>query len=534
MGVVAGLMTRLQMAWAAGMQANGARNMYKTFGWKPSPTHQDFLSKYLKQDVTQRVIKAPVNALWSDPPQITGDEAFTKAWNTLNDQNRVFAELQRVDVLASLGRYALLVVGIDDGQLLDKRVRQKEGTKVIYMQPYAEGSCQIKTYDRNQTSPRFGLPEMYTITPGAFESGIPSSSGQITQTGIQGTSFDVHYTRVLHVAEGALESRVFGHSRLEAIYNVLDDILKVTGGSAEMFWLSANRGLHVDVDKDMQLGKDDAENLSDEIDEYENELRRVIRTRGVKVNSLGAEVVDPRGTFDVQLSLLAAATGIPKRILMGSEAGQLASQQDRANWSIQVEERIKTHGQPVILIPFLRLLIDMGVLPVPQQMTLSWPDAFKMNPLERAQTSAQMARSAANLSKTLQTVQKINLEGAGAARATFESASGGGGFMGNAEADSVSETIDPTKPADGGGDPAKPEPGYGSPKKDPTKAPPGMIARPPLMPDFEPLVLLTPEECRQIIGFGKHMPVFDGTESNSQASGGTDPHEGATKSVVKE
>lgn len=46
-----------------------------------------------------------------------------------------------------------------------------------------------------------------------------------------------------------------------------------------------------------------------------------------------------------------------------------------------------------------------------------------------------------------------------------------------------------------------------------------MIARPPLIPKFEPLVLLTEDECRSIIGFGKHMPVFTDDGGSSQASG---------------
>lgn len=533
MAVLSDIRRRLQLAWAAGMQAEGARNMYKVFGWKPNPEHKDYVAKYLKQDITQRIISAPVNALWSDPPTVTGDATFQKSWDDLLAQHAVFHQLQRVDILCGLGRYAVMLIGLDDGLQLDKPVRKGAGRKVIYLQPYAEGSAVIKTFDRNQTSPRFGLPLMYTITPGAFEQGIASSSQDATIQGAQ-TSFDVHYSRILHIAEGALESEVFGHSRLQAVYNVLDDVLKVTGGSAEMFWLSANRGLHIDVDKEMDLKKDDAENLSDEIDEYEDQLRRVIRTRGVTIKSLGSEVADPRGVFDVQLSLLASNTGIPKRVLAGSEAGQLASQQDRANWAIQVEMRIAHHGQPTILIPFIRTLIDMGVLSAPSQMSITWPDAFKMNPLERAQTSAQMARSAANLSKTLKTVQDINLAGAEAARATFEATSGGGGFMGNATTDSVPAPSDTPKPADGTTNPAKPEPGYGSPTKDPNEAPPGMIARPPLMPKFEPLVLLTEEECRKIIGFGKHMPVFD-DKGDSSSSGSTpvDPQEAAATALAE-
>jgi hypothetical protein len=296
---------------------------------------------------------------------------------------------------------------------------------------------------------------------------------------------------VLHVAEGALESPVFGRSRLEPIFNVLDDIMKVSGGSAETFWLTANRGLHVDIDKEMELDPTDEENLSEELKEYEHEIRRVIRTRGVKINSLGSDVADPRGVFDVQMSLLAANTGIPKRVLTGSEAGQLASQQDRANWAQCIEQRVRSYGEPIVILPFLRLLIEAGVLPKPENILVNWPDAFKMNPLERAQTSAQMARSATNIANTLKTIEEINQSMAEAALPTEEPIPGsGGGFFGNAEP--PKKTGEKPKPKEAGAVQT--------------------IKKPPLMPVRPAIELLSVDEARNIIGFGRQAPVFDAEE----------------------
>ncbi len=514
--VVQTLLARTGIAAILGLQMGGRRDLYNVFGWNSRPQHRDFVNKYLRQDIAKRVIDAPVDALWSDPPLIAGDPAFTKAWNDLLAQIPVFANLQKLDTLAGLGQYAIMVVGLDDGQQLDQPVSPVRTAgkqrKVLYLQPYAEGSVAVKTYETNQSNPRFGLPVIYTVDPGTFASQTSNTvSAGLSPTG---KSFNVHWSRVLHVAEGSLESQVFGRSRLECVYNVLDDILKVSGGSAETFWLNANRGLHVDVDKEMELDADDANKLSDELDEYSNQLRRVIRTRGVKVSSLGADVLDPRGVFDVQLSLLASATGIPKRVLAGSEAGQLASQQDRANWALQVEQRVSKYGSPIMLLPFLRLLIDTAVLPRPTQMSITWPDAFKMNPLERAQTSAQMARSAANLSKTLLNVQQINHANAVDSMPVVTPLGGGGfgggGFGANATA---------TPPAKSTSDPSS---GSGASSPDATKS---QTMTTPALFDKKPptLVLLTEDECRSIIGFGKHMPVFDDSQDAVHAIGTSDP-----------
>lgn len=473
----------------------GNRDLYRAYGWKSKPGPVDFIHKYRRQDIAKRVIDTPVEALWSDPPTLDADEAFLKAWNDILAQIPVFASLQRLDKLAGLGRYAVMVVGFDDGQNLERPISLKAGRKVTFLQPYHELSVTIDTYENDNRNPRFGRPVMYKIDPGKFE---------VQEQGINAKlqalrSFTVHHSRILHVAEGALESPILGQSRLEPVFNVLDDMMKVCGGSAETYWLTANRGLHANVDKDMELEPDDEAALSDEMKEYEHGLRRIIRTRGVEVKSLGSEVADPRGVFDVQLSLLASATKIPKRVLAGSEAGQLASQQDRANWAIACQERIASYGEPVVMLPFIKMLIDAGCLPQPNKMSIVWPDSFKMNPLERAQTSAQMARSAANVLKALETQENINQSMATAARETEVVEPGfqkPGGFFGNAD----------PKPKDD----AKPTEST-EVKPLPTKV------EPPLMPEREPILVLTDKEARKIIGFGKHAPVFDDKSDTSAA-----------------
>lgn len=447
-----------------GYMFGGRRNMYDVFGWKPQPDYKDFIAKYRRQGIAKRIIDAPVDGLWSDPPELEADEAFMAAWKALLTRIPVFHAIQRLDKLASLGRYAVMIVGFDDGQSLENPVNSKEGRQVLYLQPYlGEKSVSIEKFVESERDPRFGLPELYNISTKIDE----------TITGVSsilrvGRSFRVHHSRVIHVAEGGLETNVFGHSRLECVHNELDDITKVSGGAAETYWLAGNRGMHVNIDKEMDMDATDETNLTAELTEYQHELRRFIRTRGVEINSLGSDIADPSKAFAVLLSLISAATGIPKRVLEGTEAGQLSSQQDRANWADHQAERIYYHAEPIILMPFLSCLINAGVLPQPTNLQVHWPDAFKMNPLERAQTSAQMARSASNLLKALETQENINQSMAMASKEQQVQT----GVDPN-----TNEPITETKPA--------------------------------LMPARPPIQVITDQEARNIIGFGKHAPVFD-------------------------
>jgi hypothetical protein len=399
-------MMRAAYAMGLGITFNGNRNLYETFGYNTRPMHVNFLQKYLRQGVATRVIDAPVDALWTDIPTLEGTAEFESAWTKLLSKHAIFPALAQADRFAGLGMYSVLVIGIDDGRQLDQPVNTARTNNIIFLQPYLEGSVEIIELDQNPFSPRFGMPVMYKVTPRDIMTKNSSLLMGKTQQ-----AFRAHWTRVLHLADRTLESPIYGHSRLEPIYNDLDDLQKVSGGSAETYWLTANRGLHVDIDKDLELDEDDAGDLSDEIDEYQHGLRRIIRTRGTKVTNLGSDIADPKGPFTVIISLISAATGIPQRVLLGAEAGQLASQQDRANWANRCAERIANWGEPKVLKPFVGKLQDMKVLPgTIDKVSIKWAETFKMNPLERGQTSAQQARSITNVARAMETAQKIQVD----------------------------------------------------------------------------------------------------------------------------
>lgn len=381
--------------FTGGTQMGGKRDLYATFGYVLNPNFQDYLNLYLRDSITKRIIEEPVKATWTAPPVFDeGKSKLGKAFISLCKKNSVFYHFTRADIFCGLGQMSVIVVGFNDGGKLDQPVRAGKASAINYMQAYMEPNITIVEFDDDQTSERFGLPVMYAISPGEVVANRTSLTAQVNLR----QTFKVHYTRILHVVDNCLENTVLGHSRLESLINTLWDLQKVSGGSAETFWLTGNRGLHVDVDKEVEMDPEDAASLADEVNEYQSELRRVIRTRGVTIKNLGSDVADPRGNFDMILSLISANTGIPKRVLMGAEAGQLASQQDRANWAIQIAEREVDFAEPVMLKPFVQMCQYAGVLPdTPyEDLTVEWPDAFMMNPLEMAQAGAQVARSMAN------------------------------------------------------------------------------------------------------------------------------------------
>lgn len=395
------LMGRMSWMARAGLQFQGKRDLYAVFGWKTYLRYQDFLIKYVRQGAATRIIDAPVNATWIPQPTLKADDAFTTAWKALNKTIPLFGILTRADRLAGLGRFSIIVLGFDGTSGPDDLATPVPtgARKLLYATPFGEDCVGIVEFEKDTSNPRYGKPLMYTVNMADPSSMNPMAAPNSDIASVKLRLVKIHWSRIIHIAEATLEDEIFAVPRLMPVYNDLDDLMKVSGGSAETFWLNSNRGMQVDVDKEMELDPAEAANLEQEVQEYQHELRRVMRTRGVKINPLGSDVPNPQGTYRMIISNLSMTTGIPSRILIGSEAGQLASQEDRANWTALVGNRRLSFAEPYVLFPLINRLVAYGVLPEPKDLEIIWADVFNLSPLEQAQTMAQFARSAVNLSK---------------------------------------------------------------------------------------------------------------------------------------
>ena len=388
------MVQRIQLGNMAGLQYSGDRNLYTVFGYQINPTAEQFLAKYVRQDITTRIIDAPPLATWSNPPVIE-NEALKTEWDVLDRKVKLWPAIYRADRLARLNSFSLLLLGFGDSGDLKRPIKAKKVKDLLYVRAIPGRLVAEMTFEKDVRNPRYGWPDTYSIKMDNPTSKV-ASAGQITVKGLK--DITVHHSRVVHIVENALEDQIFGIPIIEKVYNLLDDLLKVSGGTAETYWLSGRGGLQADVDKEMELNPEDAAALSDEIDEYIHQLRRVIRTRGVNMNVLDTKPPSPKEIFGMIMALISGTTGIPQRILIGSEAGQLASEQDRANWAERIEERRSLYAEPNILEPLIDRLQEVELLSA-GDVEFVWPSAFIQNPLEIGQTQAQTARAIGNISR---------------------------------------------------------------------------------------------------------------------------------------
>jgi hypothetical protein len=238
-------------------------------------------------------------------------------------------------------------------------------------------NASISQYDIDPKSERYGKPLIYNISPKSISS-LSSTSAA--------SNIEVHHSRIIHVAEDCLEDDVEGIPRLRSVLNRLEDIEKLAGGSAEMFWRGAYPGMALLAREGFSLDAQTLTQIETEMDKYEHDLQRFMRLKGLDVESLAPQVADPKGHMDIQFDLISAATRIPKRILLGSERGELASSQDEKAWAKVIQARQHEHCEAVLLRPLVDRLIAVKILPEPSEdYTVEWPDLLAPGDKDKAE-----------------------------------------------------------------------------------------------------------------------------------------------------
>lgn len=384
--LAAELVSRAAFSAIAGVTYGGARDLFSVLGYKRELGPEDYWARYERNEVAGRVVDAFPNATWRGGGELVEDEnpdvstPFEAAWDLLSQRLSVWSVFRRADILASLGRFGVILIGAPGD--LEQELPKLRPEQVAYLAPFSERDVTIQTTEEALDNPRFGQPTLYALK----RIGSKTSSGRVVASTRQ-----VHWTRIIHVVPELLDDAVYGQPRLRRPWNRLDDLEKVAGSGSEAFWKRVHQGLQLDIDKDLDVRSEDLADLKTQVDEYEHGLRRVFRTRGVKLETMGSDVASFKDQIDGLLTLISVGTEIPKRIFMGSERGELASTQDRDNWNSRVVDRRNEFAGPQIVRPFVDRLIERGALPQPKQYEVRWPEIQNLNELEQADLAVKIA-----------------------------------------------------------------------------------------------------------------------------------------------
>jgi hypothetical protein len=399
------------------------RDYNDEYGYPETPaiTLGDYQELYDRNPIAKKVVELLPRHCWQVHPEIIEDEdpdnetEFEKvimdlgnklrgqSWYKDDEGDPVWEYLSRVDKLAGIGHYGVLLLGVTgervgngdkSGFAKPLELSAKGGVKrdLIYLRVFPEWSAIVKEFDNDQNSPRYGLPITYHL---AMDD---TSSMQVTPDSAVRPSqetIEAHWTRVIHVTDEVMSNEVFHIPRMRPVYNNLLDLGKLYGGSAEMYFRGALPGYAFETHP--QLGADveiDAASLQEQMEYYMNGFQRWLSAPGTHVNSLAPQVVDPTPQIDVQVEAVCINADCPKRIFVGSERGELASSQDTKHWNKVISARRSNHLTPKIIVPFIDRLILAGVLPIPPDgYSVNWPIPETLSPLDQATRAQSMAQA---------------------------------------------------------------------------------------------------------------------------------------------
>jgi hypothetical protein len=366
---------------------------------------------YDKFSIAGRVVNVMPQETWGLNPEIYEHESeeteteFEKRWKEVSFMldgeswykedmsSPIWEYLRRVDELSGIGHFGglLIGVGIPGDDDMTKPLPGFDGVPrksnklvdLLYLQAFDESLIEISSFEDRPNNRRYGQAKTYNLTlhdPKLPVQGIGNNTN---------TVHNVHWSRVIHIADNCMSSNIIGVPRQKNVYFHLLDLRKVYGGSAEMYWQGAFPGISFETHP--QLGNTvrvDAAAMKEQVASYFNGLQRYLAMTGATAKTLSPQVVDPSKQIDVTLDAICIKLGIPKRIFMGSERGELASSQDKSTWDDRMKDRRKTYINPRIIRPFIDRLIKIGVLPEPKEYHVSWDDDAELTQLEKGQLAA--------------------------------------------------------------------------------------------------------------------------------------------------
>ncbi len=408
------LVSRFDLASRAGKTFGGNRDIYGALGYKNILTPEDYRFRYERDGVATRIVETFPKSTWRSNGVIVDDQdpenetPLEEAWRQLDKRLQLWPAFGRVDILAGLGEYAVLLIGVRGatGSSLEEPLPDTFALEdVIYTAAFGQEDVEITKLITEPSDERFGQPEIYSLD----RVGVPRGTTALQTSLPRASETKVHWSRIIHVADGLLDDKITGKPRLKNVWNRLDDLDKIAGGGSEAFWLRAHQGYVAKLDNDLEWDDGDIKDVQEQVEEFAHQLRRTIGQRGVDFTVLGSDVAEIGGNVDAILRLISASTGIPVRILTGSERGELASSQDKTNFDDRVSDRRTQFAEPVVVRPFVDRLIKHEALPAAtdDEYAVRWPEIDALDESEKASVAVKLSTVNKQAGETIITRDEI-------------------------------------------------------------------------------------------------------------------------------
>jgi len=362
---------------------------WNDYGWPSELTFFMHWNMWRRNAVAAQVVGLPVKLCWLTKPCVKeSDEkhdetAFEKEFKRTVKRLKLWQRIKGADLRQRVGRYSALVWTVADGLTMDKPLAKVNINRIIDVKPVFEDQLQVSTVEEDQKSHRYGQPVMYSLQ----ESGTGSRSERQNRSG------QIHWTRVTTFAEGADDGTIYGIPSLEAIFNDLIDWDKVKGSGGEGFWRAAAQKFVLEASKESAANAPKTEELdalTDMLTDMFAGFDTMPYTGGWNLKSLDTSMPNPDGFVAILEKSIAAGSGIPSKILFGSQTGVKAGDEDTGHFMRLLQSRRENEISDFIN-DVLAWFGEHTNLKIPDDVHVEWDDLTAPGALQKAELAKAMS-----------------------------------------------------------------------------------------------------------------------------------------------
>jgi len=376
--------------------------LYADFGWPESIQYANYYQMYQRNGLAYAAIIRPIETCWQEYPELLEKED-THDKTTLEkqiaekfDEINFWSVLAKADEYSRIGEYAGVIFRFADGKRLDEPVDSKslglDG--LVEVIPAMQGQLKAELYTDTSDTLNYGKVRSWYYN----EAGITDGSENL-KTG----NATIHPDRI-HV--WSMNSSIYGKPVLEACFNDLLTLQKISGAGGEGFWKNAKANPIIQFGKDASMqkiaqglgavngsGQPDPSLIADKLDEVIGDWQTgldntfALQDGEAKFNSIRMD--DPEPHRMGALQSLAASISCPLKILIGSQSGERASTEDAKEWAKTCNARNTKMVKPNIR-RIIRRLVNFGVLPK-MDWYLLWADMTESSTAEKLEAAFKMA-----------------------------------------------------------------------------------------------------------------------------------------------
>lgn len=346
------------------------------YGYPDVITFGQLWHMWRRNPVAARVCKLPINYCWLDHPKVIEGDAddkqkketqYEKNFAKFSKRLKLWSRVKAGDLYQRVGRYSGLIMVVADGQLPSTPLGTVTSDKVIEIKPAFEGQLEVVEVEEDRASPRFQQPMFYQFRE--IDVGARSRWDK--------EDINIHWTRVIPIAEDADDGGIYGVPALECIFNSLLDWEKIQGAGGEGLWRAAAQKYVLQAAKDTGSQKptpEELDGLTDMLVDMFSGFNSMPFLGDMEMTPLDTNMPNPQHYTAHTKDSIAAGSGFAAKILFGSQTGVKAADEDTELLNKEMQSRRENY-----LTEVCENIVDWvdahtTDLKKPAEVTIEWSD----------------------------------------------------------------------------------------------------------------------------------------------------------------